>query len=1237
MSISEQEQRLPRLASLLNHITNSANQPQAEDAQAVFAAYRQEMGDFTAPLYERKWYHPALELLQQEANNQLKVQLMHVALHEIYLTYEHARWGDISFLQTIELLRRMEGEHLTYSNDDVQGLLQDMLKLFSLKGYNEHLYAQNCNEIVFDLLLRLEPLLREQELFVQCQQELTALHALTAHWGNYSPHQEAYRVRMLLGNLLFADNPSGLVSLLRDYGRGEGPSLQEQAQICLETYHQELDSYKATSLHPVTEMLLQEASPRLKVQLIRGALQEASAWYEPDQKPSPPFFQAVCLLDVLCTPDLPYDPEDARALLGSLGRILLLPGGYETFNKNYQSRSAGEHTLYTLFKAVTSRFTSAELLTWCEQEISQVYETVSQCRWSHPSDWENMIRLASRSVLFPGSAGPLLDVLQAAPTPFESERELQMVLAAYHQDLACGTPGEIEPAVLELLKQKLTPHATLRLLSLLIQQASQRQARPDASQTAHQNKQAFVLLVALCEKTLPFKPEDMHTILQGLATITLSNNWIRLLRIAPLLIDVFAPFFQQPAVVEACYGDLEAIRALLEAEPYPIGDTAEDRRFRLTLQSLLLKRDYPFDSPLLPDAWAMPILVELKAFSTEEREHWLALLRHCVRATSVAPTARWQQEAHGLVAARESATFTSTLYRWISFFTHTKGERMDGSNSDILRGLLWLSIGRSDRAQAALLGDVAIEGYHKLPGLGPRCPKAGDAAVISLEGMRGRDAIAQLERVRRAVKQASYQKKIGQALDAVAQREQMTRLDLEEIMIPTFELEDGQLHIAVENWSAQLTVSGKGVQQRWLDPAGTPHKNLPTALKRTAKAQLADLARLVKDIEHLVTDQRNRLEHLFLTERHWTLQDWRERYLEHPLLSVLARHLIWQVSCGSQNWQVIWYQGALVDSDTHPVALPEDAEVSLWHPLMSTRQEVQRWCIWLETQRITQPFKQAHREIYPLTDAERASGDYSQRFAGHYIRQHQLNALARARGWTFSLHSDFSGSISDDPVRLDLPHLGIRAEFEVNMEEDRYEEIPRYLITSQVRFARPETARNRYGSGMQCQPLEQIPPLVFSEVMRDIDLFVGVASVGADPNDDHYPEGGTLRDYWRRYNQDELSLSAQGRKQILERLVPMLEIGERCTFEERFLRVRGDLCTYRIHLGSGNILMEPGDQYLCIVYDTKGREATEGQFFLPFEGDMLLALILSKALLLADDTHIKDTSILSQIRSRRRS
>jgi len=56
--------------------------------------------------------------------------------------------------------------------------------------------------------------------------------------------------------------------------------------------------------------------------------------------------------------------------------------------------------------------------------------------------------------------------------------------------------------------------------------------------------------------------------------------------------------------------------------------------------------------------------------------------------------------------------------------------------------------------------------------------------------------------------------------------------------------------------------------------------------------------------------------------------------------------------------------------------------------------------------------------------------------------------------------------------------------------------------------------------------------------------------------------------------------------------------------------------------------MEPNDRYLCIVPNRKSEKFDK--LFLPFEGDQLLSIIVSKALLLADDQQIKDPVILEQ-------
>ena len=78
--------------------------------------------------------------------------------------------------------------------------------------------------------------------------------------------------------------------------------------------------------------------------------------------------------------------------------------------------------------------------------------------------------------------------------------------------------------------------------------------------------------------------------------------------------------------------------------------------------------------------------------------------------------------------------------------------------------------------------------------------------------------------------------------------------------------------------------------------------------------------------------------------------------------------------------------------------------------------------------------------------------------------------------------------------------------------------------------------------------------------------------------------------------------------------------------------VRGDLATYKIHLGSSNVLMEPGSRYLCIVASRGPSSEHRRDLWLPFEGDHGLAIILSKALLLAADAAITDPLIMRQIR-----
>jgi hypothetical protein len=292
----------------------------------------------------------------------------------------------------------------------------------------------------------------------------------------------------------------------------------------------------------------------------------------------------------------------------------------------------------------------------------------------------------------------------------------------------------------------------------------------------------------------------------------------------------------------------------------------------------------------------------------------------------------------------------------------------------------------------------------------------------------------------------------------------------------------------------------------------------------------------------------------------------------------------------------------------------------MWHPLAATTDEVVAWRTRLRALEHVQPFKQAFREVYVLAPAERETRTYSNRFAAHVVRYPQVYALAKARGWGVRALGPYDNG--GGRQWRDFEEQRLRVELTLDDaaldDHDHLYPIARLATTDGVRFM-PLDER-------EAVPLERVPPVVFSEAMRDVDLFVGVASVAADPEwIDHGPE--RYHGYWREHGFGPLGETAATRREALADLLPALRFADRCTLEERYLVIRGDRTTYRIHLASANVLMDPDDRYLCIV---PGRSRAP-RVYLPFPDDERLAIILSKAAMLADDRRITDPTILAQI------
>jgi hypothetical protein len=418
---------------------------------------------------------------------------------------------------------------------------------------------------------------------------------------------------------------------------------------------------------------------------------------------------------------------------------------------------------------------------------------------------------------------------------------------------------------------------------------------------------------------------------------------------------------------------------------------------------------------------------------------------------------------------------------------------------------------------------------------------------------------------------------------------------------------DGVLRRTAGDYEALVTVSDTKAVLTW-SKDGRPLRGAPAAVRRDHGGLVKELRELVQRVGVQLTTLVRALEAGFTVDAVHPYRWWRTELAGHPLARAVVGRLIWEVEVAPGQWQAVLPEaGALPDA-------PDAGAVRLWHPIRSDPAAVRAWRDLLAERRIRQPFKQAFREVYALTPAERETGVYSNRFAAHLVHYRRMFALFRARGWASDLLGHWDGGEQDEAVRV-LAAGTWQVRFAHALADVGDEEL---ATTDQVRFDR------RAPDGWREAPLADVPLLVFSEAMRDVDLFVGVTSIAADPD---WTDRGAERDYWERARFGELTASAEVRGAALRRIVPRLAIADRCSFDGRWMVVRGDLATYRIHLGSANILMEPDDAYLCIVA-TRDRDA---EVFLPFE-DERLSLILSKAFLLAGDSTVTDPSIVGQIK-----
>lgn len=312
--------------------------------------------------------------------------------------------------------------------------------------------------------------------------------------------------------------------------------------------------------------------------------------------------------------------------------------------------------------------------------------------------------------------------------------------------------------------------------------------------------------------------------------------------------------------------------------------------------------------------------------------------------------------------------------------------------------------------------------------------------------------------------------------------------------------------------------------------------------------------------------------------------------MENPVLAPLMTSLVLKVGSNLGYFEA----GSLFGVGTveeYPIQATD--EIFIAHPVHLY--ESGQWSDYqrdLFARKVKQPFKQVFRELYLANQDELAAGTGTRRYAGHQIQPNKAVALLKNRLWTVNYEAGLQKVYYKENIVVTL-----------NAVAD-------WFSPSDVECPTLETVE--FFDRLTFQPLEikNIPKLIFSETMRDIDLVVSIAHVGrVDP---------------------EASLTTiEMRTVIIAESIRLMKL-ENVRIEGNFALISGSLGEYSVHLGSANVYKQSTGAIYIVPIHSQHR----GRIFLPFmDEDPKTAEIVSKVLLLAEDKKIKDPFILEQIKN----
>ena len=378
--------------------------------------------------------------------------------------------------------------------------------------------------------------------------------------------------------------------------------------------------------------------------------------------------------------------------------------------------------------------------------------------------------------------------------------------------------------------------------------------------------------------------------------------------------------------------------------------------------------------------------------------------------------------------------------------------------------------------------------------------------------------------------------------------------------------------LTLDDTTIKLVVDEQGKAELEVTKGDKTLKSIPDKYKKNKEVEA------LKDSKTYLTKQYSRtrlsLEQAMLSQTLFTAAEL-AKILEHPVVkAMLSKLVLFNPETQASGF---WQDGKLLSAEGTLTPLKAADKLLIAHP--SHLFYAVQWDLYqkyLFDKEIKQPFKQVFRELYIPTKDELETSNRSERYQGHQVQPQKTVALLRGRGWTVNYEEGLQKVYHKEGFRAT-----IYAAADWYTPSDVEAPTLEYVVFYNLKDGKEV-------------PMKEINPVIFSEVMRDVDLVVSVAHVGGvDP---------------------EASHSTMQMRGALARESARLFKLQNVEVKERYILVKNEHGDYSLHLGSG-MISRGGLQINVVAVQSQHR----GRVFLPFvDDDPKTAEIISKMKLLSE-------------------